>query len=241
MLKMLAYGIIGLLAFSPISWGLKHNGNELPPTPPEKAVKLFEQYGGFYKANTEERKIFLSFDLGYEAGHTGAILDILEKHNAKAIFFLCGNYLQEVDLINRMISNGHMIGNHTDKHKDLPTLSPDGIKKDIMDFQNAFTTQFPNAKPPIFMRPPKGRLDEKMCRVTKECGLKTMAWSIAIKDWGKTPIDHVKSSETLLKRLHPGAIVLLHITNGGMVKTVESFLPKLLESGYTVGNPEEIC
>jgi peptidoglycan-N-acetylmuramic acid deacetylase len=133
-----------------------------------------------------------------------------------------------------------VIGNHTNHHKDLPTLSNDGIKTDIMDFQNKFTSQYPNAKPPTFMRPPKGRFDEKTLTVARDNNLRTMLWSIAIKDWGKSPIDHVASANLISKRIHNGAIILMHITNAGVPKTVENLLSLLTEKGYTIGNPTEI-
>lgn len=229
-----------ILGLNPVNWGLKHNGNDLPPTPPDSGAAILQKYDGLYRANTTDKKIFLTFDLGYEAGHTAQILDILKTNGFKAIFFLCGNYLQESDLINRIIAEGHTVGNHTNHHKDLPTLSRDAITTDIMDFQNKFTTAYPNTPAPTFMRPPKGRFDEKTLDIAKQNGMRTMLWSIAIKDWGKTAIDHEKSAQTLAKRLHPGAIILLHITNAGMPKTLETLVPMLKERGYTVGNPSEI-
>jgi peptidoglycan-N-acetylmuramic acid deacetylase len=101
-----------LASMTPVDWGLSHHGNDLPPTAPAEGAKLLDEYNGIHRVKTDEKKIYLTFDLGYEAGHTAQILDILKQHNYKAIFFLCGNYLQESELINRMIAEGHTIGNH---------------------------------------------------------------------------------------------------------------------------------
>lgn len=228
-------------AFAPaISWGLSRFGDEKIPTCPDGAETLLKQYNGFYVADTDKKEIYLTFDLGYESGYTAQILDTLKKHNLKAIFFLCGNYLKETELVNRMIAEGHYIGNHTDKHKDLPTLTAEGVKTDIMTIQNAFKDQYPNAKPMTFFRPPKGRIDEKTLKIAKENGLRTTMWSIAIVDWGKKPIDADASANKIMSRIHPGAMVLLHIANAGMPKTVEKLIPMLAEKGYTIGDPSNL-
>lgn len=229
-----------MLMLNPINWGLKHHGNDTHPTPPSDGAAILSKYDGLHRANTDEKKIYLTFDLGYEAGYTAQVLDILKASGHKAIFFMCGEYLKQTELVERIIAEGHMIGNHTDRHKDLPTLSPEKITADIMDFQNQFTEKFPHAPAPVFMRPPKGRFDETVVKIARENNLRTMLWSIAIKDWDKSPIPHEKSAQTLADRLHAGAIILLHITNAGMPRTVEAFLPLVTARGYTIANPFEM-
>ena len=225
---------------SPINWGLGHPGNEQQPIPPNGSEALFREYDGLYKSNTEEKRVFFTFDLGYEAGYTHTVLDVLKRNDIKSIFFLCGHYLKETELVNRMINEGHQIGNHTQKHKDLPTLSRDGIKEDIVTFQDNFTKQYPDAKAPIYFRPGKGRFDKKTLEVAKENNLKTMLWSVAIKDWGKQPINAESSANTVIKRIHPGAIILFHITNSGMADTLELLIPRLAGKGYVIGTPDQI-
>jgi peptidoglycan-N-acetylmuramic acid deacetylase len=76
--------------------------------------------------------------------------------------------------------------------------------------------------------------------VAKENDLKTMMWSIAIKDWGKAPIDATSSAQKIIKRIHPGAIILLHITNAGTPKMLEQLIPMLKDSGYEVASHEKL-
>ena len=239
LLASLSAAILG--AASPIiNWGVCPQKNNIPPTPPPGSQKLLDDFGGLFRVNTDKKVVYFTFDLGYEAGYTAEVLDILKSHNAKGIFFLCGNYLKETALIERMHAEGHVIGNHTDRHKDLPTLSPDAIKTDIMDFQNDYLSRYPDKHAPTFMRPPKGRFDEKTLRIAQENKFRTMLWSIATVDWGKTAIDPVKTSDTIVRRLHSGAIILCHITNSGMPKTLERALPLIKAAGYTIGDPHEI-
>jgi len=224
-----------------VNWGLKHNGNEQPPTPPTDGAELLKKYDGLYIADTQDKKIFLTFDLGYEAGYTSAVLDTLRKHDVKAIFFLCGHYVDTQDeLINRIINDGHMIANHTDKHKKLPTLTDDGIKKDIKDLDAMFYNKFADAPKMTFFRPPSGVFDERTLSIAKDMGMRTMMWSLAIVDWGKTAIDSGKSVDKVMSRIHPGAIILFHITNAGMPDTIEKLIPAVLQKGYEFGKPSEL-
>ena len=220
-----------------IYWGLSGYGNEQTPSPPTGAAEMLSKYGGMYVGDTAQKNIYLTFDLGYEAGHTAAVLDILKSNDIRAIFFLCSHYLGETQLVDRMISEGHTIGNHTDRHKDLPTLSEDGIREDIQGFDTKYK-ESGHTDTLSFFRPPCGTFDERTLRIAKEeFGLSTIMWSIAIKDWGKTPIDAVSSSDTLLKRIHPGAIILLHISNAGTPPMLERFVNNALSQGYSFGTP----
>ena len=220
-----------------ISWGLGVSKNEQLPTPPDFSDTMLKENNGTWVVDTQEKKVFFTFDLGYEAGYTAEVLDILKENNIKAIFFLCSNYLQQDELINRMIAEGHQIGNHTNRHKDLPTLSAQAAKEDIVLFTQKFNEKF---KAPInTFRPPKGRFNEATLKLAKEQNLKTIMWSIAIQDWGKTPMDHTAMANKINSRIHPGAIILSHITNSGTPKMLRLLLPQLAAKGYTVGSPSE--
>ena len=220
-----------------INWGLKPNEKGQTPIPPAGSANLLEKHNGIFVGDTSKQEYYLTFDLGYEAGHTPAVLDVLKKHNIKAIFFLCGHYLTEDSLVNRMLDEGHIIGNHTNKHKDLPTLSTDNIRADIVEFSEMYDQKYGHrGKPLKHFRPPKGRISTRVLEITNQLNLKTIMWSSAIVDWGKTPIDAKSSADKITKRMHPGAIVLLHIANSGMPKMLDLLIPQLQEKGYTAAD-----
>lgn len=210
-----------------VSWGLSHHGNGTVPGVSTLGAELLQKYDGLYVGDASQNQVYFTFDLGYEAGYTADVLDILKEHNIKGVFFLCGNYLGQTDLIARMQNEGHQLGNHTNKHRDLPTLSEDAIKKDITDLQLPTTAKF--------FRPPQGRFDEKTLRVAKEQGLRAVLWSLAIVDWQKTPLDARASADKVLSRIHPGAIMLFHITNAGTPEMLKLLIPELQAKGYTFG------
>ena len=222
-----------------ISWGVTPNTKELTPEPPKGGAEILKKYNGMFVADTAGKKLYFTFDLGYEAGYTAAVLDILKEHRIKAVFFVCGNYLKEKELIGRMIAEGHSMGNHTDKHKDLPALADGDIQKDIADLQTQFKERYPD-QPMMYFRPPKGRFNERAMSIAHGAGLKTLMWSIAIVDWGRAPINAAENAAKIEKRLHPGAIILLHITNAGTPEMLKLLIPKAIAKGYSFGRPEEL-
>ena len=211
-----------------VSWGLVHHGNETTPEVGALAQQLLKKYDGMYVGDTTQKQVYLTFDLGYEAGYTADVLDLLKEYQIKGLFFLCGNYLKETELIARMQNEGHQIGNHTNKHRDLPTLSEDEIRKDIKDLQLPVAAKF--------FRPPEGRFDDKTLRIAKEQGLRAVLWSLAIQDWQREPkLDVASCTNKILERIHPGAIMLFHITNSGTPEMLRTVIPALQAKGYTFG------
>ncbi len=211
-----------------VNWGLSHHGNETTPTVSTLGARLLEEYDGLYVGDTSQKQVYLTFDLGYEAGYTAEVLDILKEYQIKGLFFLCGNYLRQNELIVRMQNEGHELGNHTNKHRDLPSLNEDGIRLDITGLQLPTTAKF--------FRPPQGRFDAKTLRVAKEAGLRAVLWSLAIEDWQKSPkLNVAKCTQKILDRVHPGAIMLFHITNPGTPEMLREVIPALQARGYSFG------
>ena len=89
-------------------------------------------------------------------------------------------------------------------------------------------------------RPPQGRFDERTLKFANQQNLKTVMWSLAIKDWGKTPIDSTASANLIAKRIHPGAIILFHITNSGTPKMLRELIAQINQKGYNIANANEI-
>mgnify|MGYP001624015984 FL=1 len=97
-----------------IEWGIKRNNNHEQPDVGNENKKILEENNGICLGNEEQKFIYLTFDEGYEAGYTNQILDILKENNVKAAFFLTAHYVNtQEDLVQRMIDEGHIIGNHT--------------------------------------------------------------------------------------------------------------------------------
>ena len=101
------------------SWGLSFQKEGERPVG-NATINALGKYHAYYAEDTNERKIYLTFDAGYENGNTPRILDALKKHQAPATFFVVGNFISDnPDLIRRMVSEGHTVGNHTMTHPDM--------------------------------------------------------------------------------------------------------------------------
>ena len=101
---------------------------------PVDAVAFDAQYARYdaYATTPDRSQILLTFDQGYENGYTGQILDTLREKQVHAVFFLTGDYAKkETDLVNRMIAEGHVLGNHGMTHASLPTLSDTAMRCSI--------------------------------------------------------------------------------------------------------------
>ena len=101
------------------SWGLSFPREGECPVGNATREEL-AAYDAVYAGDGKAPVLYLSFDAGYENGHTGAILDVLAKHQVPAAFFVVGTYIeQNPELVKRMAAEGHIVGNHTWHHWDM--------------------------------------------------------------------------------------------------------------------------
>lgn len=90
------------------AWGFRRGENHEQPDLDAKPLTILEQYNGMAMGDKESKKIYLTFDAGFEAGYTEKILEILEKTNVKATFFITAHYLNTAtDLVKKMVEGGH--------------------------------------------------------------------------------------------------------------------------------------
>lgn len=113
--------------FSAENWGLGFGAEGTQPTGTASVEKL-KEYNAYYVGDAEEKKIYLTFDCGYENGNSSAILDALKKHDAPATFFVVGHFLESApEMVKRMVEDGHTVGNHTYHHYDMSKISDPAV------------------------------------------------------------------------------------------------------------------
>ena len=233
--KAESVGVSALLHEKSENWGLGFGTEGKPPTGNASAEEL-KKYNAYFIGDTTQNTIYLTFDCGYENGNTEPILDALKKHDVKATFFVVGNFLEtSPEIIKRMIAEGHTVGNHTYHHLDMSSISSmDAFKKETQDVENLFEqiTGTPITK---FYRPPQGKYNIENLKMAQELGYHTFFWSLAYVDWyqDKQPTKD-EAFGKLLKRIHPGAIVLLHSTSSTNAQILDELLTKWEEMGYTI-------
>ncbi len=215
-----------------IEWGIKRNDNHEQPDLGSENRKVLEENNGIALGNSESKVIYLTFDEGYEAGYTTQILKILKENDVKATFFLTAHYINtQEELVRQMIDEGHIIGNHTVNHKSMPSLTEEGIKKEVMDLHQSVYEKFGYEMK--YIRPPKGEFSEKTIQVTNSLGYKTVMWSFAYEDWNeeKQPNEE-NAKEKILNNLHSGEIMLLHGNSKTNTNILDSIIKEAKNMGY---------
>jgi len=226
-----------------ISWGLKQHGNEQPPSADPAGAEMLGRYGGRYIVTPDDgaqKRVYFTYDLGYEAGYTAEVLDVLKTHNIKAVFFLAGHYAKtEEALVRRMLSEGHAMGNHTNNHKTLTRCSDEAMRADITELEAICLEKYDEK--PAFFRPPGGVFNEHVLSTAQGMGYTTLLWSAAYVDWERDkPMGAQKACDKVTSMVHPGAIFLFHIASSDTPKALPMILSALEKQGYTVGAPGEL-
>ena len=223
------------------NWGLSFQ--EEGKTPVGNATfEELAKYDAFYAEQTEEKHIYLTFDVGYENGNTASILDTLKKHNVSATFFVVGTYIEsDPELVKRMAEEGHIVGNHTWHHPDMSQIAAmDAFKKELEDVENAYL-EVTGEEMTKFYRPPQGKYSEANLKMAQELEYKTFFWSLAYVDWyDDNQPSREDAFEKLLGRIHPGAIVLLHSTSDTNALILDELIQKWEDMGYTIRSLTEL-
>ncbi|MBQ8296969.1 MAG: polysaccharide deacetylase family protein [Ruminococcus sp.] len=203
---------------------------------PVDAAEFNSRYGDSDACalSEDDNRIIITFDQGYENGYTEKILDTLKEKNVSAIFFLTGDYAKkEKALVQRMIDEGHVLGNHGMTHASLPTLSDDEAKEEIMSLHNYVLDEYGYEMQ--YFRCPCGEYSEQALKTIQECGYTTLFWSFAYVDW-KT--DSQPSAGEGLKKLtesaHGGEILLLHSVSATNAEILGEVIDNFRAKGFEV-------
>jgi len=191
-------------------WGNGRHKDELGrPIDAVEANRTFAEYGAAFVGENEKR-VYLTFDEGYEYGCTGAILDTLKEKGVRATFFVTYDFcFAQGELISRMINEGHVVGNHSASHPSMPECSDEQARDEIQKLHDYVKHNFDYDM--TLFRFPRGEFSERTLAIAKELGYKSVFWSFAYKDWIVDEQPEVAESlEKIKESLHPGEIVLLH-------------------------------
>ena len=236
-----ALGSASVAALPAASWGLSFPEEGATPIGNATAEEL-ARHNGWFVGDTSEKVIYLTFDCGYENGHTAAILDALKKHDAPAAFFVVGAMVKTApDLIRRMVEEGHIVGNHTFNHPDMSAISDDTAFRAELDKLSDLYRETTGQELPMYYRPPRGLYSEANLKQASALGYKTILWSLAYVDWynDDQPTDEEAFSK-LLPRIHNGAIVLLHQTSATNARILDELLTRWEEMGYRFASLDEL-
>ena len=150
----------------------------------------------------------LTFDDGPHAQGTPAVLEILDRANAHATFFLVGEQVLRNRALAREIADaGHTIGLHCHRHRNLLRLTPAQVAADIARAQEIIETA--TGRTPKLYRPPYGVLNAYALRVARARGWRTLLWSQWGRDW-EARATPASIAARVTSGVGEGSVLLLH-------------------------------
>lgn len=211
----------------------KSKDGQLPSIDQEGFKPILEKEKAIFLGDTSQKELYLTFDNGYENGHTIAILDVLKEKQVPAVFFVTGHYVKtQADLLKRMVNEGHLIGNHSWSHPDMSQLSPDKMKDELHRVKEE-VAQITGQTQMTFLRPPRGIFSERVLSVSNELGYTNVFWSIAYKDWETNVQRGWKYAyDNVIAQLHPGAVILLHSVSKDNADAIGAIIDEAHRQGY---------
>lgn len=193
--------------------------------------------------NKNVKRVALTFDDGPDSKYTPAILDILKKQNVKATFFIVGKQAEaHPDMLKRIVSEGHVIGNHSWNHRQMNKLNAADIDADLKKTDELL--QSITGIAPTLFRAPYGAVSSTLTAETAKNNLKLVGWTSDTRDWDGSKPDEMMN--TVHRQLKPGGIVLMHCFGGkgGDLSNTVAFLPNLIadleKQGYTLVTVPEL-
>jgi peptidoglycan-N-acetylglucosamine deacetylase len=186
----------------------------------------------------ERRAIALTFDDGPSPHNTPRLLDLLASCGARATFFVVGDQIAgNEEILMRLVSEGHEVGNHTYSHPHTIRLRRDALR-DELERTNIAIQRFAR---PRLVRPPFGKDRRRVATVGAELGLQAVLWSIDSLDTSLG--EGTRVAEGVRTRAASGAIVLMHDGGGprpATLEAVEIVLPDLISRGFDLVTVSEL-
>lgn len=222
----------------------KKAGGNGKSTIPEKTANLLNKYNGIWQAKTDEKVMYLTFDEGYEYNNnTAKILDTLKAKGVKAAFFVTGAYVKSnLDLVNRMANEGHLVCNHSVNHLNQVEAikNPKKLEDDIAGLQNLYKEKTGNNLA-SFLRPPEGVYSERTLKFINDMGYRPVFWSFAYKDWLRdNQPDKKFAIEKITGQFHPGSVLLLHAVSDTNAEILGEIIDQAVNMGYRFGSLYEL-
>jgi peptidoglycan/xylan/chitin deacetylase (PgdA/CDA1 family) len=144
-------------------------------------------FGPTIASTNSSRDLAITFDDGPNPSITPKFLDLLDRYGARATFFLIGRYARECPgLVRELSARGHLIGNHTQTHRNLFRTGPARTRDELRRCQDSIAAA--SVIPPKWFRPPWGLRSPWLAKGVQELGLRTVMWSLLPGDW-RAPTD----------------------------------------------------
>lgn len=210
-------------------------------------IAFVEELGGYYidrahaDMSAEDKVVYLTFDAGYENGNVAKILDVLREKKVPAAFFVLGNLIKhDTELVRRMAEEGHLVCNHTVRHKDMSSFDEAAFLAELKELETMYQDAIGQTMPPYY-RPPEGTFSRENLEVASKNGYKTVFWSFAYPDWDNAKqMAPERARQIVLDNVHNGEVMLLHPTSATNVAILGDVIDELQGQGFRFGMLDEL-
>lgn len=184
---------------------------------------IFKNYT--WRFSLDKKEIYLTFDDGPTPEITNWTLNLLKKHNAKATFFCIGKNIENhPEIFQKVISDGHSVGNHTQNHLNGWKTENTNYIENVIACENVISSTVEKSK---LFRPPYGKIKKNQAKKMRDLGYKIIMWDVLSADFD-TSITKEKCLENLLKNTTNGSVIVFHDSVKASEK-LKYVLPKVLK------------
>jgi peptidoglycan/xylan/chitin deacetylase (PgdA/CDA1 family) len=179
---------------------------------------------------TSRPQVALTFDDGPHHSLTPALLDILAARGVRATFYVIGNRVaRHAAIMQRIVAEGHEIGNHTWSHPSLYGYGDTAFLSEIDRTNQVIYDTV--GRPPVTMRPPYGNITARQAALLYNTrNMATVLWSVDPQDWMRPGSSVV--AQRIVNGSHPGAVVLSHDIHGPTVRAMPATIDGLAARGF---------
>ncbi len=179
----------------------------------------------------KERKVALSFDTAGGNENIGTILKKLEENDVRATFFLTGEWVSAYpDDVKAMAQAGHDLGNHSQSHREMGSMSRPEIRQELMKV-HAQVKELTGIEMNLF-RPPYGTYSSVLIKTALSCGYDTVLWSVESFDWKNYGVNEITEQVLSDAQLKPGAIIWMNSGAKYTPSAIDALIAGLRGKGY---------
>lgn len=182
-----------------------------------------------YSVETTDKRMCLTFDVNWGDDKTEEILDILDKYDVKATFYIIGLWCDDYpERVKEIYDRGHEIGNHSNRHPDFTKISKEGIMKDL-NIANAKIMDITGEMPKTF-RFPSGAYNDLAVDTVEGMGLKCIQWDVDSVDW--KALGEEIEYQKVISKAREGSILLFHSDGKYTPQNLSRIIEKYQSEGY---------
>ena len=183
-----------------------------------------------YCVQRDQKLVAISFDAAWGNEDTQQLIDIMEKYQVKATFFVVGEWVDNYpESVKALHDAGHEVMNHSNTHAHMSQLSRDEINADVNACNDKIEAV--TGVRPTLIRPPYGEYDDNVITAIRSMDMEPIQWDVDSLDW--KDLSAADITQRVTSKVQAGSIVLFHNAAKHTPEALPTILETLLQEGYT--------